>query len=192
VFDFIVRFTVNLITWLALTFGLLQQTVVGQTEEYNFTFDSEEWIDTTEYWTPWARCCINRCRYNGVPLYSQVLCFPYFPCIRQFIIWISEVYCVWLYYKVYCTRTSNRLALTDFWLVTTCNFVYSLYESATLISKTFFASKMGAASSTVTLIPMYRATWFHTPCGRLPAEILGSNPTGGMDICLLWVSCVVR
>ena len=28
--------------------------------------------------------------------------------------------------------------------------------------------------------------------GRLPAEILGSNPTGGMDICLLWVSCVVR
>ena len=25
--------------------------------------------------------------------------------------------------------------------------------------------------------------------GRLPAEIVGSNPTGGMDICLLWVSC---
>jgi hypothetical protein len=22
-------------------------------------------------------------------------------------------------------------------------------------------------------------------CGRSPAEILGSNPTGGMDICLL-------
>ena len=29
-------------------------------------------------------------------------------------------------------------------------------------------------------------------CGRSPAEIVGSNPTGGMDICLLWVSCVVR
>ena len=29
-------------------------------------------------------------------------------------------------------------------------------------------------------------------CGRLPAEIFGSNPTRGMDICLLWVSCVVR
>ena len=29
-------------------------------------------------------------------------------------------------------------------------------------------------------------------CGRSPAEILGSNPTGGMDIFLLWVSCVVR
>ena len=28
--------------------------------------------------------------------------------------------------------------------------------------------------------------------GRSPAEILGSNPTGSMDICLLWVSCVVR
>ena len=29
-------------------------------------------------------------------------------------------------------------------------------------------------------------------CGRSLAEIVGSNPTGGMDICLLWVSCVVR
>ena len=29
-------------------------------------------------------------------------------------------------------------------------------------------------------------------CGRSPAEIVGSNPTGGMDICLLWVLCVVR
>ena len=29
------------------------------------------------------------------------------------------------------------------------------------------------------------------PC-RSPAEILCSNPTRGMDICLLWVSCVVR
>ena len=28
-------------------------------------------------------------------------------------------------------------------------------------------------------------------CGRSPAEIVGSNPTGGMYICLLWVSCVV-
>ena len=28
--------------------------------------------------------------------------------------------------------------------------------------------------------------------GRLPAEVVGSNPTGGMDIFLLWVSCVVR
>ena len=28
--------------------------------------------------------------------------------------------------------------------------------------------------------------------GRSPAEILGSNPTRGTDICLLWVSCVVR
>jgi hypothetical protein len=26
-------------------------------------------------------------------------------------------------------------------------------------------------------------------CGRSPAEIMGSNPTGGMDVCLL---CVVR
>ena len=28
--------------------------------------------------------------------------------------------------------------------------------------------------------------------GRSPAEIVGSNPTGGMDVCLFWVLCVVR
>jgi len=30
------------------------------------------------------------------------------------------------------------------------------------------------------------------PSGRSPAEIVGSNPTRGMDVCLLWVLCVVR
>ena len=29
-------------------------------------------------------------------------------------------------------------------------------------------------------------------CGRSPAEIVGSNPTGSMDVCLLWVLCIVR
>jgi hypothetical protein len=29
-------------------------------------------------------------------------------------------------------------------------------------------------------------------CGRSPAEIMGSNPAGGMDVCLLSVLCVVR
>jgi len=28
-------------------------------------------------------------------------------------------------------------------------------------------------------------------CGRSPAEIVGSNPAGGMEVCLLWVLCVV-
>jgi hypothetical protein len=39
-----------------------------------------------------------------------------------------------------------------------------------------------------------RSLWFpkNRSCGRSPTEIVGSNPTGGMDICLLWVSCVVR
>ena len=32
-------------------------------------------------------------------------------------------------------------------------------------------------------------TWIN---GRSPAEIVGSNPTGGMDVCLLRVLCVVR
>ena len=29
-------------------------------------------------------------------------------------------------------------------------------------------------------------------CGKPIAEIAGSNPTGGMYVCLLWVLCVVR
>jgi hypothetical protein len=29
-------------------------------------------------------------------------------------------------------------------------------------------------------------------CGRSPAEIVGSDPTESMDVCLLWVLCVVR
>jgi hypothetical protein len=29
-------------------------------------------------------------------------------------------------------------------------------------------------------------------CGRLPAEIVGSNPTGSIDVCLLWVLRLVR
>ena len=29
-------------------------------------------------------------------------------------------------------------------------------------------------------------------CGRSPAQFVGSNPSGGMDVCLLRVSCVVR
>ena len=29
-------------------------------------------------------------------------------------------------------------------------------------------------------------------CGLSPAEIVGSNPTGGMDVCLLWVLFIVR
>jgi len=29
-------------------------------------------------------------------------------------------------------------------------------------------------------------------CGLSPAQIVGSNPTGGMDVCLLWMLCVVR
>ena len=30
------------------------------------------------------------------------------------------------------------------------------------------------------------------PSGLSPAEIVGSNPAGGMDVCLLWVLRVVR
>ena len=36
----------------------------------------------------------------------------------------------------------------------------------------------------------HTTTHHSRPC-RSPPEIAGSNPTEGMDICLLWVSCVV-
>jgi len=29
-------------------------------------------------------------------------------------------------------------------------------------------------------------------CGRSLAEVVVSNPSGGMNVCLLWVSCVVK
>ena len=33
---------------------------------------------------------------------------------------------------------------------------------------------------------------YEAPNGRSPAEIVGSNPTGDMDACLLWVLCAVE
>ena len=38
-------------------------------------------------------------------------------------------------------------------------------------------------------VPARSKAWVY---GRSPAEIVGSNPTGGMGVCLLWVLCVVR
>jgi hypothetical protein len=44
-------------------------TSVVITEEYNVMVNSEELIGTTEYLTQYARCRIQRCRYNRVRLY---------------------------------------------------------------------------------------------------------------------------
>jgi hypothetical protein len=40
-------------------------------EGYNVMVSSEELIGTNEYLTVYTRCRINRCRYNGVPLYLR-------------------------------------------------------------------------------------------------------------------------
>ena len=45
------------------------QTGVVLTEEYNVVVKSEELIGTTEYLKLYARCRINRCRFNRVQLY---------------------------------------------------------------------------------------------------------------------------
>jgi len=43
------------------------------------------------------------------------------------------------------------------------------------------------------LLPIPVAAWYKAQiCGRSPAEIVGSNITEGMDVCQLWVLCVVR
>jgi hypothetical protein len=48
--------------------GVLLQTIVDITEEYNVFVNSEELFGTTEYVTLYTRCRINRCRYNRVRL----------------------------------------------------------------------------------------------------------------------------
>ena len=50
-------------------------------------------------------------------------------------------------------------------------------------SKTFYRDNMRNAPVPVAA---RSKAWV---CGRSPAEIVGSNPTGGLDVCLL---CVVR
>jgi hypothetical protein len=43
----------------------------------------------------------------------------------------------------------------------------------------------------IALVPVPVASRSKTyVCGRSPDEIVGSNPTGGMDVCLLCVLCV--
>jgi hypothetical protein len=41
-------------------------------------------------------------------------------------------------------------------------------------------------------IPVIAGPSGRAVCGRSPAEIVGLNTTGDMDVCLLWVLCVVR
>jgi len=61
------------------------------------------------------------------------------------------------------------------------------------LERTFFCATASCGISSVqTEVPVQLAarskTWV---CGRSPAEIVGSNPTGGTDVCLLWVLCVL-
>jgi hypothetical protein len=42
------------------------------------------------------------------------------------------------------------------------------------------------------VVPVPNVARSKTVYGRSPAAIVGSNPTRGMDVCLLYVLCVVR
>ena len=54
------------------------------TEEYNIVVNCEELIGTTEYMAQWARCRINRCRYNRFRLYL-LLEFSWYCELKTFI-----------------------------------------------------------------------------------------------------------
>ena len=71
------------------------------------------------------------------------------------------------------------------------------YLLALLAHHFLHVSRIRVKSLTLRLLMSYIYIYIYdlsrrAACGRSPAEIVGSNPTGGMDICLLWVSCVVR
>ena len=47
------------------------------------------------------------------------------------------------------------------------------------------------SSGNADILDLYNDT-FDGPSGRSPAETMSSNPNAGMDVCLLWVLCVVK
>ena len=61
------------------------------------------------------------------------------------------------------------------------------YLLALLAHHFLHVSRIRVKSLTLRLLMSYIYIYIY-----IYAEILGSNPTGGMDICLLWLSCVVR
>ena len=78
-----------------------------------------------------------------------------------------------------------------------CSFARTFYMFAQLCSclKTF--TKFGSIKTTfcllVKIIPMpVAARSKASVCGRSLVGAVGSNPAGGMDVCRLWVLCVVR
>jgi hypothetical protein len=67
---------------------------------------------------------------------------------------------------------------------------YSLLSRPINAQQIFFSNILYIVSTPTPLPVAARSkAWF---CGRSPAEIVGSDPTGGTDVCLLWVLCVVR
>jgi len=82
-----------------------------------------------------------------------------------------------------------------------CKYIRSVYVSAVSRKRRYHDTWRGLTlrrlMSYIYGAPILDVSRSHTttqhsrPC-RSPAEILGSNPTGGMEICQLWVSCVVR
>jgi hypothetical protein len=78
---------------------------------------------------------------------------------------------------VVCPYLEWEMMLTNFiYLPVPCIFIYLLVSYGHLV---FYWPVPVAARSTAKV------------CGRLAEETVGSNPAKGMDVCLLWVLCVV-
>ena len=93
------------------------------------------------------------------------------------------------YLYAYCVLCKCWLVLTGTWLNSTALHSTACYMFRLLPDNTRHSQQTNIhAPGGIRTHDL--SSW--AACGRSPAEILGSNPTGGMDICLLWVSCVVR
>ena len=86
----------------------------------------------------------------------------------------KEVYCVWQVVRTPTIISNNPVYKTGIIFL-------SSYTIVVKNIKYKFYMPVSVAARSKALV-----------CDRSPAEIVGSNPTGGMDVCLLWLSCVVR
>ena len=120
---------------------------------------------------------------------------PLFPCVH------ISVCATLSFFRLWCWLRSQR-AFVSFHI--SFYYFFSSYWSKSLIFLTSCLSFLGSswyANIWPTCFVISVVQNFNYPsgravkawiCGRSLAGIVGSNPTGDMDVCLLWVLCVVR
>jgi len=97
----------------------------------------------------------------------------------------AEVVPIFESFAPHCTPLPNSPHLFHTTLLQNINNLKHLVKR-TAPNTSFYCNKLSFLS--VPVVARSKAQ----VCGRSSAEIVGSNPTGSMDVCLLWVLCVVR